>query len=332
MNTSDIFGANFPSTRSSYSNSFSTNQFNTLTSSPDNMSEVLSRYHFMGMTQTRNAYSEYSLGSSSIRIEKIVRITVPSNPEVSTYLRQLKLYFYLTDSRGKIVPLKGTIQLDRRLNLGSSNDESSWMPVSVSNVEWSFMENEDPNERYNRLLFSPLKIEPSHIQDGVNIYEIRIRFEPEIPIGRSLKIYTRGSDKQQMGNIEIYHPAMSVYFTTCPHDPDYRHNLLLEVISSLIGMADKSGVYNNTEYNGAPSKILAAIPQLRVPNDIKKQLTENQSGFQTVMDKLNELLDRQPNSSNFTSWAGQINIDEISRLRTENAHLRQQLSHMELNN
>ena len=323
MSLSDLVGLNLPSGQFFTSDPFNSEEFGV--NAPSNMTEVLSRYHFMGVTQTRSFYSEYSLSPSNIlRLEKVVQIIIPSNPEVSSFLRQLKLYFYMTDGRGKIVPLKGVIQMDRR-------GENNWIPVSVSNVEWSFVENEDQNERYNRLLFSPLKIEPSQSENGVNTYEIRIQFEPEIPMGRAIKLYTKGSDKQQIGNVEVYHPAMSVYFTTCPQDSDYCHNLLLEVISSLIGIADKSGIYNNTEYNGAASKVLAAIPHLRVTSDVRKQLVDNQSNWQSTMDKLNDMIDRQPQVLNFSNWAGQINMNEISRLRNENTHLRQQLSQMELN-
>src|SRR5690606_31149644 len=110
----------------------------------------------------------------------------------------------------------------------------------------------------------PLKILPTDNSNGINTYEIRIRFEPELPTNRSsYRYFTRGSDRQIQGNATIIYPAMSVYLTTCPDDSQTCRNLLIEVISSLINIADQSGVYRETEYDGAVSRVLSALPELR---------------------------------------------------------------------
>lgn len=280
------------------------------------INDVLSRYHFIDISQSRSYYSEYNYNPSLIiNIDKIIKVTIPSHPEVITYIRQLKLYYYLTDNNNNIIPLKGILKIERYTN-------NEWVMISVSNIEWIFVDNNDLNDRYNKLLFTPLEIEPTETQNGINIYEIKIHFEPEIPKSKSIKIYTKGSDKQINANIETFYPAMSIYLTTSPLDQNTSNNLLLEIINTLLGIADKSGIYDNTEYNGAPQKIISVLPHLR---------NINNSDFQSLLQKLDSIIGKHDQSDDFISWANKTNFEELSRLRNENHHLKQQLSNLTFN-
>jgi hypothetical protein len=306
----------------------------------DPIQDVLSRYHFMELSQTRSVYSEHPLNMNKIIIEKIVRMTLPTNPSVQTFLRQLKLYFYIrssnpsekTGERSLILPLKGLLQIHRKLLLDAPSDqEASWTPISVVNTEWTFVDHDDPNEKYNRLIFSPLKILPTDSSNSVNTYEVRIRFEPELPPNRSAyRYFVRGSDRQVQGNTTVLYPAMSVYLTTCPDNSESCRNLLIEVVSSLINIADQSGVYRDTEYDGAVSRVLSALPELR-SNSSNKQGDFDVSDIRRELQAVRDVLSQNRTSThNFAEWAGQINIAELSRLRKENEELRKQINRLEL--
>lgn len=299
----------------------------------DPLQDVLSRYHFMGLSQTRSVYSEHALNMNKIIVEKIIRMTLPTNPNVHTFLRQLKLYFYIksTNPTDKIIPLKGSLQIHRKLIIDAPpENEASWTPISIVNTEWTFVDNDDPNEKYNRLIFSPLKILPTDNSNGINTYEIRIRFEPELPTNRSsYRYFTRGSDRQIQGNATIIYPAMSVYLTTCPDDSQTCRNLLIEVISSLINIADQSGVYRETEYDGAVSRVLSALPELR--NNQKENSNEILRELQSVKSAISQRI--EPDNGHVRSFielAGQINVTELSRLRKENEQLRKQVNRLAL--
>lgn len=306
---------------------------NSTPSAPINpIQDVLSRYHFMGLSQTRSAYSEHPFNTNKIIIEKIVHMTLPTNPSVQTFLRQLKLYFYIRSNSTGILPLKGLLQIHRKLLLDAPSDqESSWTPISIVNTEWAFVDNDDPNEKYNRLIFSPLKVSPTDSSNGINTYEIRIRFEPELPPNRSAyRYFVRGSDRQVQGNTTILYPAMSVYLTTCPDDSESCRNLLIEVVSSLINIADQSGVYRDTEYDGAVSRVLPALAELRTNSSNKHgdiDVSDIRRELQAVRDALSQ---NRSSTHNFAEWAGQINIAELSRLRKENEELRKHINRLEL--
>jgi hypothetical protein len=214
-----------------------------------NLTDVLSRYHFIDTPQNQNFYNQVNINPELF--EKIVKITAP---DVNVFLRQLKLYFYMTDSWDRIIPLRGIIHLDYR------NSNNQWIPISVSNVEWTF------NERYNQLIFSPLKIEP--FQE--NNYEARIRFIPQISSNQPIKFF-------------MIDPEMTVYVTTCPQNVNDCHNYILKTVSSLLEIADKSGIYNNTEYNGAVGKILPYLKE-----------------------------------GDLSRWENQVNMNEMLWLRAEN--------------
>jgi len=210
----------------------------------DKLNDILSRYNFIEITNNRSSYTTINL-QGKIVLDGTFKLSIPKGDNF-VCLRQVRVYFFVK-SEGDI-PLKGLLNLSQKVN-------NNWVPIVSTVVTFSIRKNHDLNESCQVITFSPLHLIKDENNIGTDDYEIQINIIPDVTMN-TYSALVKGLDRVDNGKETILHPSMSLFYTIRPNNYQEGIKNLFEIITILLSLADKAGIYKNTNFYGCPQQII----------------------------------------------------------------------------